>query len=144
MEVLYLKRLNGSLLSLAPIDHSTGGGLRRYVQRKAVELELTGYIVLLKDRNLELCFEGLNHNVGHFFSFLALCKDQGLISQWKQSSAIKQINSFKIYYSFDIMDDRSMVVRTGEYSGDGFGCLEEDSQSGAAQEHEHQRRCTIM
>jgi acylphosphatase len=121
--------------------------LRRFIQRKAIELELTGYIVLLKDRNLELCFEGLNQNVGHFFSFLALRKDQGLIiSQWKQSSSIKQINTFKIYSSFDIMEDRSMVrvVRTGEYSSDGFCCLEEESQSGAAQDQERQRRCTIM
>jgi hypothetical protein len=100
---------------------------------------LTGVMITLTT------LEFITQNVGHFFSFLALCKDQGLIiSQWKQSSSIKQINTFKVYSSFDIMEGRSMVVRTGEYSGDGFGCLEEESQSGAAQDQERQGRCTIM
>jgi hypothetical protein len=79
---------------------------------------LTGVMITLTT------LEFITQNVGHFFSFLALCKDQGLIiSQWKQSSSIKQINTFKVYSSFDIMEDRFMVVRTGEYSGDGFALV---------------------
>ena len=137
-EVLFLKKLNGSLLTLAP-GHGGAGGLRRFLKAKADSLELTGYVELLKDHNLELAFEGNSAAVASFYAFLTDLKNQGMVSPWRKAT-VRQISSYRIYFSFDIIQDR--------YSGDAFDRIEEDSYSGPSdrplEQPMKQNKCVIM
>lgn len=140
IEVLFLEKLNGTLLSLAPQAGNSAGGLRRYLKANADQLGLTGYVVGIKKLEIELCFEGTTNQVGEFLNFLACCKNQGLVTQWRLSSNSKQVNGFRTFPSFDVLEDWTMLVKRGLYSGNDFDRNDEESQAGAPAK----KGCTIV
>jgi acylphosphatase len=126
-------------------DVNTGRGerLRRYIKSNAERVGVTGVIQLVKRDDLELCIEGTSDQIGPFMIFLQQCKDTDLIS-WSFAPGGRQVNRYRSYHSFDILSDRSMKVISGDYSGEDFLKIEEESVSHSSLEENKKKWCGIM
>lgn len=71
---LLLSSIDGNLPSLCDKK-----GFRSYIQAKAVELGITGFIQRTRGRDAKLIFEGSKAITDNFFDFLKVCRSQGMV-----------------------------------------------------------------
>ncbi len=108
---MILEHVNGKLVSL-----SEGGykGFREYCKAKADTVGVTGYIQGIRDRNMQLVFEGTTAQCTQMLNFLKVCRSNAMISIFKVLS--KDILDDTYYGDFAILISTSKLFKRGKYS----------------------------